>query len=152
MNINNPYLYSFSHNFIHIDSGYCWPSFLPFERTNSSTLPEIVRNGKQMMSVAVECVIAKHEKELEAIERRARAEKESALRSFYRSGTCSDGARQQIMGMLIENGHQKYLDLLVNSFTARNLIGDMSPIDQQARNIEAKNRSSSIFGNSEPIW
>jgi hypothetical protein len=80
------------------------------------SVSDVISNGKVKIHDAVESVIARHEKELKAIENKAKAEKQSALESFYRSGTCADGAHQQRMAALMANGHQQYLDSLVGSF------------------------------------
>jgi|TARA_R110000851_G_scaffold272661_1_gene425380 Mg2+ and Co2+ transporter CorA len=117
MNINNPYIYSFSHNYIHIDSAYFGPLASPFKRVVKPTLTEIVDNGKQMMSVAVERVITKHEKELKVINNKIKLESKSELASIARTGNCRDQMHSLMMAAIgndamLNNNHQRYLDSL----------------------------------------
>jgi hypothetical protein len=64
------------------------------------TLTEIVDNGKQKMMKAVECVIAKHEKELKAIDDKIKLESKSALASIGRYGNCHDSLHSLRMDVI----------------------------------------------------
>jgi hypothetical protein len=121
MIINNPYTYSFSHNYIHVDSVYFGPLASPFERVKKPTLTEIVDNGKQMMMRAVECVITKHERELKVINNRIKLESKSALASIARTGNCHGDMHSYRMAALMRSGHEQYLDSLVGGFAPREL-------------------------------
>ena len=55
----------------------------------SQSLEDIISEGQSRIRDAVEAVIAKHEGEIKKIEDYAKAEKESALLSIARNGTCS---------------------------------------------------------------
>jgi Mg2+ and Co2+ transporter CorA len=74
------------------------------------TLTEIVGDGKQKMVDAVECVIAKHEKELKAIDNKIKLESKSALASIGRYGNCHDSMHSLMMAVMRSDAHSQYLD------------------------------------------
>jgi hypothetical protein len=151
MNINNPYTYSFSHNYIHVDSVYFGPLASPFERVIKPTLAEIVDNGRQRMVKAVECVIAKHESELKVIDKRIKLEIKTARDSIGRYGNCSESRRLLRSAAMMRSRHEQYLDSLVNGFLPRNLSDDRSPLEQAHRHQmmalgQCQSQQQSIFG------
>lgn len=77
-----------------------------------NTLNEIVSEGQERISNAVEKVIAKHDKELQEIAMRAKAERESALASIGRTGSCS-GYNHSMRMAALRGSHDRYLDQLL---------------------------------------
>jgi hypothetical protein len=160
MNIKNPYIYSFSHNYIHVDSVYFGPLASPFERVIKPTLTEIVDNGKQMMMEAVDFVIAKHERNIELIKNeKAVIEKVGKWLDAHDDGVGKVSAlsfsqlyQEKKHRKMMASTNQHQLDSLANGFVPRNLSGDRSPLEQQLRNIEAKSFLSSICVSRKSLW
>lgn len=83
----------------------------PFERVKP-TLDTVIKEGQLKIHNAVEEVIAKHDKELQEIAMRAKAERYSALANIGRTGGCLGYDHSMRMAAL-SGSHDRYLDQLL---------------------------------------
>ena len=113
-----------------------------YQEQTKPSLTEIVDNGKQKMMEAVEYVIAKHEKELKAIDNKIKLESKSALASIGRYGNCHDSMHSLMMAVMRSDAHSQYLDYKLGCYG----LGNSQLQAQGSMGVAYNSFGASLYG------